>query len=193
MSEIYKSEEGQRLVESRYRDLLTRWPVPSEQRSISTSFGDTFVVACGTPSMPPVILLRRECSDVAAGCRDAVCVVPCVLRGCDRRAGVQRTVTSTARCEHVRELAQGGARWTWPRAGVGNWRIAGRMTRAGLCDGGASARGSPRTRESFRNWPSKGQLRYQSAGTDGAGPMGSAQGRHAGSRPGSRQTGCHDA
>lgn len=57
MIAIYKSVEGQRLVESRYRDLLTRWPVPSEQRSISTSFGDTFVVACGTPSMPPVMII----------------------------------------------------------------------------------------------------------------------------------------
>ena len=47
MNAIYKSEEGERLVEGRYRDLLARWPVPSEERSISTSFGNTFVVACG--------------------------------------------------------------------------------------------------------------------------------------------------
>lgn len=65
MSAIYKSEEGQRLVESRYRDLLTRWPVPSEQRWISTSFGDTFVVACGTPSMPPVVLLQGSGANAA--------------------------------------------------------------------------------------------------------------------------------
>jgi pimeloyl-ACP methyl ester carboxylesterase len=70
MSAIYKSEEGQRLVESRYRDLLTRWPVPSEQRSISTSFGDTFVVACGTPSMPPVILLHGSGGNAAMWLRD---------------------------------------------------------------------------------------------------------------------------
>ena len=83
MSEIYKSEEGQRLVESRYRDLLTRWPVPSEQRSISTSFGDTFVVACGTPSMPPVILLQGSGANAAMWLRDvatlsASCRVYCV-------------------------------------------------------------------------------------------------------------------
>jgi pimeloyl-ACP methyl ester carboxylesterase len=70
MSAIYKSEEGQRLVESRYRDLLTRWPVPSDQRLISTSFGDTFVVACGTPSMPPVILLQGSGANAAMWLRD---------------------------------------------------------------------------------------------------------------------------
>jgi pimeloyl-ACP methyl ester carboxylesterase len=70
MREIYRSEEGQRLVESRYRDLLTRWPVPSEQRLISTSFGDTFVVACGTPSMPPVILLQGSGANAAMWLRD---------------------------------------------------------------------------------------------------------------------------
>ena len=62
---IYKSEEGQRLVERRYRDLLTRWPVPSEQRSISTSFGDTFVVACGARSTPPVVLLQGSGANAA--------------------------------------------------------------------------------------------------------------------------------
>jgi len=65
MNAIYKSEEGQRLVESRYRELLTRWPVPSEQRSISTSFGDTFVVVCGTPSMPPMVLLQGSGANAA--------------------------------------------------------------------------------------------------------------------------------
>jgi pimeloyl-ACP methyl ester carboxylesterase len=70
MSAVYKSEEGQRLVESRYRDLLARWPVPSEQRSISTSFGDTFVVACGTPSMSPVVLLQGSGANAAMWLRD---------------------------------------------------------------------------------------------------------------------------
>jgi len=65
MNTIYKSEEGRRLVESRYRDLLTRWPVPAEQRSISTSFGDTFVVACGMPSMPAVVLLQGSGANAA--------------------------------------------------------------------------------------------------------------------------------
>ncbi len=44
-------------------------------------------------------------------------------------------------------------------------------------------RGSPRARKSLRNWPRKGLLRHQNAGTDVDGPMGTAQGRHVGSRP----------
>jgi len=65
MNAIYRSEEGQRLVESRYRDLLTSWPVPSEQRPIPTSFGDTFVVACGMASLPPVVLLQGSGANAA--------------------------------------------------------------------------------------------------------------------------------
>ena len=65
MNTIYKSEDGRRLVESRYRHLLTQWPVPSDQRWISTPFGDTFVVACGTPSMPPVVLLQGSGANAA--------------------------------------------------------------------------------------------------------------------------------
>jgi pimeloyl-ACP methyl ester carboxylesterase len=65
MNALYKSQEGHRLVESRYRELLTRWPVPSEHRSISTSFGDTFVVACGMPSLPPVVLLQGSGANAA--------------------------------------------------------------------------------------------------------------------------------
>ena len=64
MNAIYKSEEGRRLVEGRYRD-LARWPVPSEERSISTSFGNTFVVACGTPSTSPVVLLQGSGANAA--------------------------------------------------------------------------------------------------------------------------------
>jgi len=70
MNAIYKSDEGQRLVESRYRELLTRWPVTSDQRLIPTSFGDTFVVACGPPSMPPVILLQGSGANAAMWLRD---------------------------------------------------------------------------------------------------------------------------
>jgi pimeloyl-ACP methyl ester carboxylesterase len=70
MSAIYKSEEGQRLVESRYRELLARWPVHSQQQSIATSFGDTFVVACGMPSMPPLVLLHGSGANVAMWLRD---------------------------------------------------------------------------------------------------------------------------
>jgi pimeloyl-ACP methyl ester carboxylesterase len=70
MSAIYKSPEGQRLVESRYRDLLARWPVPSEQRLVATSHGDAFVVVCGPPLAPPVVLLQGSGANAAMWLRD---------------------------------------------------------------------------------------------------------------------------
>ena len=70
MSAIYKSAEGQRLVEDRYRELLARWPVPSEQRTISTSQGATFVVACGPSAAPPVVLLQGSGANAAMWLRD---------------------------------------------------------------------------------------------------------------------------
>ena len=65
MSAIYKTQEGQHLVEGRYRDLLARWPVPSEQRSIATSLGHAFVVTCGPASSPPVVLLQGSGANAA--------------------------------------------------------------------------------------------------------------------------------
>ena len=50
MSGIYKSEEGARRVQDRYRELLARWPIHCEQRHVPTAQGETFVVACGPVS-----------------------------------------------------------------------------------------------------------------------------------------------
>ncbi|MGQ0778777.1 MAG: alpha/beta fold hydrolase [Pseudonocardiales bacterium] len=58
MSSIYTSAEGARILERRYREFLGRWPVPSEQLWVPTHQGDTFVVACGPPDAPPVLLLH---------------------------------------------------------------------------------------------------------------------------------------
>jgi hypothetical protein len=38
MSGIDKSEEGARLVEARYRELLARWPIHCEQRHVWSMF-----------------------------------------------------------------------------------------------------------------------------------------------------------
>jgi pimeloyl-ACP methyl ester carboxylesterase len=70
MSGIYKSEEGARLVEARYRELLARWPTHYEQRHVSTSQGETFVVACGPAAAPPVVLLQGSGANAAMWMRD---------------------------------------------------------------------------------------------------------------------------
>lgn len=58
MTAIWDSPAGQRAVEDRYRAFLGRWPVPSQQLRVPTREGETFIVACGPPEAPPVVLLH---------------------------------------------------------------------------------------------------------------------------------------
>src|ERR1700733_8551075 len=58
MSGIYKSAAGERAVKERYRQFLKHWPVPNEQLRVPTSSGETFVIASGQPSAPPLALLH---------------------------------------------------------------------------------------------------------------------------------------
>lgn len=67
---IYRSEAGRQAIESQYRRVLTRWPVPCEQRIVSTRQGDTFVVASGNPSAPPLVLLHGSGTNSASWMRD---------------------------------------------------------------------------------------------------------------------------
>jgi pimeloyl-ACP methyl ester carboxylesterase len=55
---IYRSTDGARAVERCYREFLDRWPVPNEQLHVPTGEGGTFVVACGPPDAPPLLLLH---------------------------------------------------------------------------------------------------------------------------------------
>lgn len=55
---IYKTPEGEQAVMARYDQALAAWPVPCEARTIPTAWGDTFVLACGDPALPPLILLH---------------------------------------------------------------------------------------------------------------------------------------
>ncbi|MBC8236386.1 alpha/beta hydrolase, partial [bacterium] len=55
---IYKSPEGEKAVMDLYDSLLARWPVPCETLNIPTQHGDTFVIASGEKSAPPLILLH---------------------------------------------------------------------------------------------------------------------------------------
>jgi len=55
---IYRSEEGARAVEARYRELLAQWPVPNRQFHVPTCQGETFVVACGAEAAPALVLLH---------------------------------------------------------------------------------------------------------------------------------------
>jgi pimeloyl-ACP methyl ester carboxylesterase len=68
---IYKSEAGRQAVEAQYRRVLARWPGAPEHRTLTTRHGDTFVVASGNPSAPPLVLFHGSGSNSAAWMRDA--------------------------------------------------------------------------------------------------------------------------
>ena len=70
MADIYKSPEGQQIVERMYRTALEQWPVPSQQLTLTTGEGDTFVIASGQPQQPPMVLLHGSGSNSAAWMRD---------------------------------------------------------------------------------------------------------------------------
>lgn len=67
---IYKSAEGARVIEGRYRELLALWPVPNEQLRIPTREGETFVVASGPPDAPPVLLLHGSSANSSSWMAD---------------------------------------------------------------------------------------------------------------------------
>jgi pimeloyl-ACP methyl ester carboxylesterase len=55
---IYKSPESERVVMAIYGGLLERWPVSREELRLETRIGETFIIASGPLSAPPVILLH---------------------------------------------------------------------------------------------------------------------------------------
>jgi len=74
--QIFKSAAGRQAILEIYDSILERWPVPYEALNISTRYGQTFVLACGDPLAPPLVLLHGSSSnsamwigDVAEYCR----------------------------------------------------------------------------------------------------------------------------
>jgi len=63
MNAVYKSEEGARAVEARYRDFLKSWPVANRQLRLPTRQGETFVIACGPESAPPLLLFHGSATN----------------------------------------------------------------------------------------------------------------------------------
>lgn len=60
---VYKSQEQRDIFRSYYHQILTRFPF--EQKNIQTALGQTFLLASGQESKPPVILLHGSCSNSA--------------------------------------------------------------------------------------------------------------------------------
>jgi pimeloyl-ACP methyl ester carboxylesterase len=60
---IYKSAEGERRVMAMYDAVLAKWPAPHDDLYVPTRYGQTFVIAGGSPSNPPLILLHGASSN----------------------------------------------------------------------------------------------------------------------------------
>jgi pimeloyl-ACP methyl ester carboxylesterase len=64
--DIYKSDQGQRLVEDAYRALLARWSSPNRKFHVPTRFGHTHIISCGVPGrLPPLVLFHGSGSNSA--------------------------------------------------------------------------------------------------------------------------------
>ncbi len=74
MSRMYWSSTAKVRCEHRYRELLSSWPVPFEELRVPTSQGETFVLASGPASAPPLVLLH-------GGMSNSLCWIPCVRDG----------------------------------------------------------------------------------------------------------------
>ena len=55
---IYKSPAGEQAVMALYESALARWPAPYDALTVPTRHGDTFVIACGDLTAPPLVLLH---------------------------------------------------------------------------------------------------------------------------------------
>jgi pimeloyl-ACP methyl ester carboxylesterase len=65
MKSVFKSAEGERAVRERYLAILKYWPVPNRQFRVPTREGETFVIACGGESAPPLLLLHGSVANSA--------------------------------------------------------------------------------------------------------------------------------
>jgi pimeloyl-ACP methyl ester carboxylesterase len=76
MANIYKSAEGARAIRERYLKFLKHWPVANQQLRVPTREGETFVVACGAETAPPLLLFHGSASNSAMWMGDVVAWAP---------------------------------------------------------------------------------------------------------------------
>lgn len=55
---VFTSTEGESEIMHAYQAIMDLWPVPYEELIISTSFGETHVIASGPKDAPPVLLIH---------------------------------------------------------------------------------------------------------------------------------------
>lgn len=74
---IYKSPAGEREIMALYDTVLARWPVAHETFRLPTRHGETFAIASGEPSAPPLILLHGAVSNAVSWVGEVPAYSPC--------------------------------------------------------------------------------------------------------------------
>ncbi|HUA21669.1 MAG TPA: alpha/beta hydrolase [Bryobacteraceae bacterium] len=70
MKSIYKSREAERAVRERYAEILKQWPVPCRHLRVPTREGETFVIASGAETAPPLLVFHGSVSNSASSMFD---------------------------------------------------------------------------------------------------------------------------
>lgn len=73
---VFKSAAGEQEIMAFYDRVLAHWPVPHQQLTLPTRLGDTFVIASGDPTAPPMVLLHGSTSNSATWMGDVVAYSP---------------------------------------------------------------------------------------------------------------------
>ncbi|MGE5777558.1 MAG: alpha/beta fold hydrolase [Chloroflexota bacterium] len=63
---IYKSPAGEREIMALYDTVLRRWPMAYETFRLPTRHGETFIIASGEPSAPPLVLIHGAVSNATS-------------------------------------------------------------------------------------------------------------------------------
>jgi pimeloyl-ACP methyl ester carboxylesterase len=66
MASIYKTAAGEQTIMDIYDTVLARWPVPYAGITLPTQHGDTFIIASGNETAPPLFLLHGSASNATA-------------------------------------------------------------------------------------------------------------------------------
>jgi pimeloyl-ACP methyl ester carboxylesterase len=70
MTDLYKSPDAAHAVRERYLNILTHWPVANQQLRVPTREGETFIVACGDETAPPLLLFHGSAANASAWMAD---------------------------------------------------------------------------------------------------------------------------
>ena len=63
---LFRSVEGESRTVAAYDSVLARWPLPYEERDVSTRFGPTHVLISGSPGAKPLVLLHGQDSSATS-------------------------------------------------------------------------------------------------------------------------------